>query len=124
MESENCVSFDKVTIEEIRFKDVTFGYNNKGLVFSSLNLSFKKGEITAIVGESGSGKSTLIHLIQGLYFLEKGNILLNEQDIKYISKSSLRNILAIIAHISSTELQHLLFFVLMQRNSAKKTESR
>jgi len=94
--SENCVSFDKVTIEQIRFKNVTFGYNNKGLVFSSLNLSFKKGEITAIVGESGSGKSTLIHLIQGLYFLEKGNILLNEQDIKYISKSSLRNIISIV----------------------------
>lgn len=94
--SENCVSFDKVPIEQIRFKDVTFGYNNKGLVFSSLNLSFKKGEITAIVGESGSGKSTLIHLIQGLYFLEKGNILLNEQDIKYISKSSLRNIISVV----------------------------
>ena len=94
--SENCISFDKVTIEQIRFKDVTFGYNNKGLVFSSLNLSFKKGEITAIVGESGSGKSTLIHLIQGLYFLEKGNILLNEQDIKYISKSSLRNIISVV----------------------------
>ncbi len=80
--SENCYPFNKTTIEHIRFKNVTFGYNNKNLVFSDLNLCFKKGEVTAIVGESGSGKSTLIHLIQGLYILEKGNILLNEQDIK------------------------------------------
>ncbi len=94
--SENCYSFDKSTIEQIRFKDVTFGYNNKGHVFSSLNLCFQKGEITAIVGESGSGKSTLIHLIQGLYFLNKGHILLNEQDIKYISKPSLRKIISVV----------------------------
>ncbi len=94
--SENCYSFDKSTLEQIRFKEVTFGYDNKGVVFSNLNLCFKKGEITAIVGESGSGKSTLIHLIQGLYLLKKGNILLNEQDIKYISKNSLRRIISVV----------------------------
>ena len=94
--SENCYSLDTTTIEHIRFNEVTFSYNNRGLVFSNLNLMFKKGEITAIVGESGSGKSTLIHLIQGLYFLNKGNILLNEQDIKYISKNSLRKIISVV----------------------------
>lgn len=94
--SENSYSFDKSTLEQIRFKDVTFGYHNKGAVISSLNLCFKKGEITAIVGESGSGKSTLIHLIQGLYQLKKGSILLNEQDIKYISKASIRKIISVV----------------------------
>ncbi len=94
--SENCYPFNKTTIEHIRFKNVTFGYNNKNLVFSDLNLCFKKGEVTAIVGESGSGKSTLIHLIQGLYILEKGNILLNEQDIKYINRTSLRKIISVV----------------------------
>jgi ATP-binding cassette subfamily B protein len=94
--SENCYSLETTAIEHIRFNDVTFSYNNRSLVFSNLNLMFKKGEVTAIVGESGSGKSTLIHLIQGLYFLNEGNILLNEQDIKYISKNSLRKIISVV----------------------------
>ena len=94
--SEISHSFKKAAIEDIRFNNVTFGYNNKSLVFTGLNLRFIKGKITAIVGESGSGKSTLIHLIQGLYTLKKGNILFNGQDIKYINHSSLRTIISVV----------------------------
>ena len=94
--SNNCYSFHKTNIEHISFKNVWFNYGNRAIVFSDLNLHFKKGEVTAIVGESGSGKSTLIHLIQGLYILNKGSILINEQDIKYISKSSLRKIISVV----------------------------
>lgn len=94
--SQNCYSFNKTAIEQIKFNSVTFSYNNRGAVITDLNLCFKKGQITAIVGESGSGKSTLIHLIQGLYFLNHGNILLNDHDIKYISKTSLRKIISVV----------------------------
>lgn len=94
--SKDSYSFQKINIEHIRFDKVWFNYGNRAIVFSNLNLHFKKGEITAIVGESGSGKSTLIHLIQGLYILNQGSILINEQDIKYISKSSLRKIISVV----------------------------
>lgn len=94
--SENCYTFKASSIEQISFKNVSFSYNNRGHVFSNLNMCFSKGEVTAIVGESGSGKSTLINLIQGLYLLNKGKILLNEQDIKYINKTSLKKFISVV----------------------------
>ena len=94
--SENCYSWNDTSIEYIKFNNVSFSYNNRGPVFSNLNLLFKKGQITAVVGESGSGKSTLIHLIQGLYYLNEGSIFLNEQDIKYIEKKSLKKVISVV----------------------------
>ncbi len=94
--SENCYSWNDACVNYIKFNNVNFSYNNRGPVFSNLNLMFKKGQVTAVVGESGSGKSTLIHLIQGLYHLNGGSILLNEQDIKYIEKKSLRKVISVV----------------------------
>jgi len=94
--SENCYSWNDACVDYIQFNNVSFSYNNRGPVFSNLNLMFKKGQVTAVVGESGSGKSTLIHLIQGLYHLNGGSILLNEQDIKYIEKKSLRKVISVV----------------------------
>lgn len=93
---KNSYSWNASTIDHIKFTNVNFSYNNRGPVFSNLNLLFKKGQITAVVGESGSGKSTLINLIQGQYHLNGGSISLNEQDIKYITKKSLRNLISVV----------------------------
>ncbi len=93
---ENSYHLRESVVNTIRFKNVSFRYNNKQKVFSDLNLSFKKGEITAIVGESGSGKSTLLDLLQGLYPLNKGSVLLNDQDIKYLCLSNLRSLISVV----------------------------
>ena len=94
--TQEASSISILTNNNICFKNVSFSYGNRPHVFTDLNLQFKEGEITAMVGESGSGKSTIAQLIQGLYQISKGQILLGNQDIKYFSKSRLRKLIGIV----------------------------
>lgn len=59
-------------------------------------MKIKQGEKIAILGQSGCGKSTLIKLICGFYENYNGNSSLYQNDIKNISKNSLRNQIAIV----------------------------
>ncbi|GAL77281.1 lipid A export ATP-binding/permease protein MsbA [Algibacter lectus] len=56
----------------------------------------KRGGTTAIVGESGSGKTTLAALIQNLYPLKSGKILIGDYDINYVSNFSLRSLISVV----------------------------
>ncbi len=62
--------------KEIKFKNLSFTYDQEGKRNHLDNVSFKlkKREKIALVGESGSGKSTILSLIRGLYKIEKGEI--------------------------------------------------
>lgn len=80
----------------IQFKNVNFSYGNRHNIFSDLNLSINQGEITAIVGESGSGKSTILHLLHGIYSVKGGKICIGGNNIKYFSKTVLRNLIGIV----------------------------
>ncbi len=73
----------------IEFKDVSFSYSNKEVL---KNLSFKIDacETIGIVGKSGAGKTTIINLINKLYNVCEGTILIDNIDIKDISEDSLR----------------------------------
>ncbi len=79
---------------EIQFKDVWFGYNGKPVI-KGLNFSIPLGSRIGIAGPSGCGKTTLINLILRLYDPEKGEIYLDESNLKEISLSSLREKIAI-----------------------------
>jgi ATP-binding cassette subfamily B protein len=66
---------DPGKIEEIKFKKVSFSYQNaKKPAIENVALDIKKGETVAFVGPSGSGKSTLVKLLVGLYKPTKGVI--------------------------------------------------
>lgn len=95
---ENTEKLDltKKNIGDIQFKDVSFSYGSRAEVFASFNCLIKKGETTAIVGESGSGKTTLASLIQNLYSLKAGKIMIGDYDINYISNYSLRNLVSVV----------------------------
>ncbi|MGY4883966.1 MAG: ABC transporter ATP-binding protein [Nanobdellota archaeon] len=62
--------------KEIKFKNLSFTYDNEGKRnhLENVSFKFKKKEKIALVGESGSGKSTILSLIRGLYKIEKGEI--------------------------------------------------
>jgi ABC-type multidrug transport system fused ATPase/permease subunit len=55
-----------------------------------VNLTFKRGETTALVGESGSGKSTIIQLLERFYDPSSGRVAINGTDLKDFNLSSFR----------------------------------
>jgi ATP-binding cassette, subfamily B, bacterial MsbA len=87
----------KVTKGEIRFDNVTFGYQPDVPVLKKMKLKAAQGKITALVGPSGGGKSTILNLILRLYDPEAGAILIDGQDIRNVSSGSLRNAIAYVS---------------------------
>lgn len=59
---------------ELRGVTKTFG---EVVANDNVNLTLKKGEILSILGENGSGKTTLMNMLSGIYFPDKGEILVN-----------------------------------------------
>jgi subfamily B ATP-binding cassette protein MsbA len=76
---------------------VTFSYKNNINVLNKVNFDMKYGEVTAIVGISGSGKSTITKLIERLYDVTDGKILIDSHDIKKYSLKSLRNNIGLVS---------------------------
>ncbi len=81
-------SFDS----KIEFKDVSFKYAEVD-VLKEVNLTVEKGQTIALVGQSGSGKSTMVDLIPRFYDVERGAILIDDEDIKNINIKDLRSLM-------------------------------
>jgi len=82
---------------EIRLENVTFAYDNQPEpIYSDFTLDIAAGERIALVGRSGSGKSTFVKLIQRLYDIDGGRILIDGQDIADVTQESLRQAIAIV----------------------------
>ena len=95
-DENNKIEFKSDMVDDIRFENVKFRYGTRVEVFDSLNLTIKKGAITAVVGESGSGKTTLISLLQNLYPLQSGHIRIGRYDLRHITNQSLRRIISVV----------------------------
>lgn len=95
-ETTDKIDIAKENLGDIQFKEVGFSYGSRVDVFEDFNCTIKKGKTTAIVGESGSGKTTLASLLQNLYPLKKGKIVIGDYDINYISNYSLRNLISVV----------------------------
>ncbi|MDH3324572.1 MAG: ABC transporter ATP-binding protein/permease [Candidatus Peregrinibacteria bacterium] len=80
----------KISKGEIEFKKVNFSYDKKSSVLKNFNLKIKAGERVGIVGESGAGKSTLTKLILRFSDIQKGEILIDNQNIQKITQNNLR----------------------------------
>ena len=74
----------------IEYKGVSFSYPGHNPVLNDINMTIKKGAMTAIVGESGSGKSTLIDLLIGFYEPDKGVILADKKPLQEFDIYSFR----------------------------------
>ncbi len=80
----------------IEFKNVSFGYNDDE-VLKNLSFKIKENETVAFVGKSGVGKTTIFSLICKLYNIDKGQILLDNNDIQNLDEESIRNNVTIIS---------------------------
>ncbi len=76
---------------DLKFNNVSFGYNSENKMINTLNLNIKPGEKVAILGKIGSGKSTVLKLASGLYDTLNGNITLDDIDIRQLDPTFLRN---------------------------------
>lgn len=81
---------------EIRFRDVSFHYNEGDIVLADVDFTIRKGEVVAIVGPSGAGKSTLVDLVPRFYDPTSGAITIDGIDLRDLSVRSLRESIGIV----------------------------
>lgn len=81
---------------DVRFKEVSFGYDSNKIVLKDINLFAKPGQKIAFVGSTGAGKTTITNLINRFYDIQKGQILYDGIDIKTIKKDDLRKSLGMV----------------------------
>lgn len=72
----------------VEMSDLTF-FHDDNLIFNGVNISVKRGKITAIMGPSGSGKTTLLRLIGALIAPTSGEIKVNNCNVHQLSSKSL-----------------------------------
>lgn len=75
---------------KIEFKNVYFAYEDENWVLKDVSFVVNPGETAAFVGATGSGKTTILGLIVRNFEVQKGQILIDDIDIKKIKLSSLR----------------------------------
>lgn len=80
----------------IEFQNVFFSFNKTRRILSDLNLVIKPGEKIALVGPSGAGKSTITKLLFRFHDVERGKILIGNQNIAKVTQESLRENLSLV----------------------------
>jgi ATP-binding cassette subfamily B protein len=85
------------SFETLEVQNLSFRFAGRSQLLKDVNISVKKGEISAIVGESGSGKSTLGQIFQKFYHFENGNVIVNgENNLNEIELSNWREIVGVV----------------------------
>ena len=93
---QDAVDLTPTMLGDLRFEHVYFRYGTRRQVFRDLNVNIPHGKTTALVGESGSGKSTLAALLQRMYPIEKGRIVLGTVNLDDVSRRSLRRLIGVV----------------------------
>ncbi len=83
-------------VGEVKFHNMTFGYDAHKPVLRDINLHVQPGEMIGLVGHSGAGKSTLINLICRFYTPDAGRLEIDGEDIKQINLKDLRRQIGVV----------------------------
>lgn len=93
--ADGSVSYTELT-GDVRFEDVTFGYNEDKVILKDISLFAKPGQKLAFVGSTGAGKTTITNLINRFYDIQEGKIRYDGINIIKIKKDDLRRSLGIV----------------------------
>jgi ATP-binding cassette subfamily B protein len=80
----------------IEFDHVWFAYNEENYVLKDINFTVNAGETVALVGHTGSGKTSIISLLNKLYLIQKGNILVDGVNINDYNIDALRKGIGVV----------------------------
>lgn len=95
-EPKQAGSLKKIDRGDIRFEHVSFSYDGKRDVLKEISFEVKNGQTIAFVGHTGSGKSSIINLFMRFYEFDRGQILIDGQDIKDYSQEALRKSIGLV----------------------------
>ena len=91
----------EVSAGAIEFNNVSFSYGLEHKVLQTLNLHVQPGEKVGLVGRSGAGKSTIVNLLLRFYDVEKGQVLIDGQNVQHVTQNSLRSQIAMVTQDTS-----------------------
>ena len=95
-EPKQACSLKEIERGDIRFEHVNFSYDGKRDVLKDISFEVKNGQTIAFVGHTGSGKSSIINLFMRFYEFDRGQILIDGQDIKDYSQEALRKSIGLV----------------------------
>ena len=92
---KNPVKIEKIK-GDIRFAKVWFAYEEDNFILKDISFELKSGQSVAIVGATGSGKTSIINILNRFYDIQKGNICLDDIDIRQYELTDLRKHIGIV----------------------------
>ena len=95
LERRNAVKLRMVK-GHVRFENVSFSYEDSSEVISNISLDIEASKVVAFLGPPGSGKSTLMHLLPRFYDPSKGQVFIDNHDIRDVTVDSLRANIGIV----------------------------
>lgn len=95
-EPKQAGSLKEIDRGDIRFEHVSFSYDGKRDVLKDISFDVKNGQTIAFVGHTGSGKSSIINLFMRFYEFDRGQILIDGQNIKDYSQEALRKSIGLV----------------------------
>jgi ATP-binding cassette subfamily B protein len=95
VDSPNAVAISSAN-DAIAFQSVSFAYAGDRQVLRNIDLRIEPNQIIGLVGGTGAGKSTLLSLVPRFYDPSSGSVMLDDRDVREITKKSLRAQIAIV----------------------------
>lgn len=99
-EEEVADTKDAITLTNasgnVTFNHVYFGYTKDKIILKDVSFEALKGKTVAIVGPTGAGKTTIVNLLMRFYDINSGSVLLDNNNIQMIKRSSLRSQYAMV----------------------------
>ncbi|MCP4120367.1 MAG: ABC transporter ATP-binding protein, partial [Bacteroidetes bacterium] len=80
----------------LKFDSVWFAYNDDDYVLKDLSFEVGRGKTVALVGATGSGKTSTINILSRFYEINRGNILIDDVDLREYQLNKLRSSIAVV----------------------------